>query len=427
MKVTLKQRRGFTLVELLVVIAIIGVLVGLLLPAVQAAREAARRMSCSNNVKQLGLALHNYHSAFARLPMQLGGTNRLGTLVDAGTATASPDSTISSNSHRLSAIVGLLPFFEQQALWEQVSNVYRIPDGDPGAGLYFSAMGPDPSMNLAASPGNHGVHYYRPWFANIPTLRCPSDPGAGLPSQGRTNYGACLGDGIVSQSSGVADMYGRVTLTSSQRAQESCRGMFVPGKATRFRDVLDGLSNTIMMGEMSTYLGDRDITTKVMRHDTPLEVRNTPTACRIEIDPLRARFWNPVLTTVTDVGGEELNRGYKWALGYCVYSGVTTILPPNSELCNEAASDGSGGPEQAGTYSPSSHHQGGVHVLMGDGAVKFVTDSIEAGDSNNSTVHSAGSAGPDPSFASIPGSKSPYGLWGALGTRANKETIDEEL
>ena len=81
----IKRRRGFTLVELLVVIAIIGVLVGLLLPAVQAAREAARRMSCSNNFKQIGLGIHNYHSAFKRLPKKRGGTYRFGTNLEART------------------------------------------------------------------------------------------------------------------------------------------------------------------------------------------------------------------------------------------------------------------------------------------------------------------------------------------------------
>src|SRR6056297_3197131 len=97
-----RRKRGFTLVELLVVIAIIGILVGLLLPAVQAAREASRRMSCSNNFKNVGLAVHNYHSAFKQLPVSGTGP--------------------SWNNMRLGASVAILPFIEQQGLWEQVSN-----------------------------------------------------------------------------------------------------------------------------------------------------------------------------------------------------------------------------------------------------------------------------------------------------------------
>ncbi len=101
--------------ELLVVIAIIGVLVGLLLPAVQAAREAARRMSCSNNFKQIGLGLHNYHSAYDKLPLAGAGTQPT-VATDAWVATAT------GNNLRLSMLVGTLPFIEQQALWEQISN-----------------------------------------------------------------------------------------------------------------------------------------------------------------------------------------------------------------------------------------------------------------------------------------------------------------
>ena len=110
-----KKKAGFTLVELLVVIAIIGVLVGLLLPAVQAAREAARRMSCSNNFKQIGLGLHNYHSAYKNLPKNCGGTYRIRNI----------NSGDLSNRNWLSWLAGTLPFVEQQALWEQIANPFN--------------------------------------------------------------------------------------------------------------------------------------------------------------------------------------------------------------------------------------------------------------------------------------------------------------
>src|SRR5438309_1112944 len=104
------HRRGFTLVELLVVIAIIGVLVALLLPAVQSAREAARRTQCSNNQKQIGIALHNYHDAFGKLPYVRGGRSQ-------------------SRCGDYHGLVGLLPFMEQQPRFDAMTNdpVYRNP------------------------------------------------------------------------------------------------------------------------------------------------------------------------------------------------------------------------------------------------------------------------------------------------------------
>ena len=110
-------KEGFTLVELLVVIAIIGILVGLLLPAVQAAREAARRMSCSNNFKQIGIGMHNYHSAFKQIPNTGTGT---GVVVDSGIR--------NSNRHNrlfLSWSVSILPQIEQQGLWDHISQPSR--------------------------------------------------------------------------------------------------------------------------------------------------------------------------------------------------------------------------------------------------------------------------------------------------------------
>ena len=152
------KRPAFTLVELLVVIAIIGILVGLLLPAVQAAREAARRMSCSNNFKQIGLAVHNYHSSFKQLPQNGTGTTR----------SMAGNVTYDGNRLFLSWLVPITPFVEQQALWEKISNQStEVTPGytNPGTLTYngiamWPAMGPCP-----------WTRQYAPWETEIPTYR----------------------------------------------------------------------------------------------------------------------------------------------------------------------------------------------------------------------------------------------------------------
>lgn len=118
------RRSAFTLVELLVVIAIIGVLVALLLPAVQAAREAARRSQCVNNLKQLGLATHNYHDVYQAMPPRRGGTT--GTFLD-----INGDNRGNINGGRLSAFVVLLPFYEQQAMYDQIKAGGGSPNSAP--------------------------------------------------------------------------------------------------------------------------------------------------------------------------------------------------------------------------------------------------------------------------------------------------------
>ena len=413
------QRGAFTLVELLVVIAIIGILVGLLLPAVQAAREAARRMSCSNNFKQIGLAIHNYHSAFKQLPIQQTGTYAT---PDVGaTANGSVDTGGGNNRSLLSWIVGITPQMEQQALWEQISNPNsKRPDGTT-MDSPWNAMGPTPFRGP-----------YIPWSTDIPTLRCPSDPGQGLPSLGRTNYAACLGD--ASWYSHIGNLYwdgmnSRWREDNSGRArhvQAACRGMFVNRKESKFRDVLDGLSNTIMGGEIATDLGDRSVKTDpVNAPGGSAAIRDNPLTCRGFIDAERPQFWDPAQIAVwSGMAADNQNsansqkRGYRWADGRPLHTGMNTVLPPNSELC-QSAGEGSDG-----VLSASSQHQGGAHILMGDGAVIYMTDSIEAGNSSAGNVWLNGMS-VDPS--NTPGSASPYGLWGALGTRANKETIEEQL
>ena len=293
-------RNGFTLVELLVVIAIIGILVGLLLPAVQAAREAARRMSCSNNFKQIGLAIHNYHSAYKQMPRHGTGTtqnvvNYLGSSGDSGGTTDGSGNGGGNNGSRLSMLVGLLPFIEQQALWEQISNPSnQKTSGNLATGQSWNPMGPLPEQSE-----------YKPWVTNVPGFRCPSDPGEGLPGLGRTNYGASLGDSVDYQNDSVfrappPAFIWRQDSSQAQRDRASSRGAFSMRVDRKFRDVLDGLSNTIAAGEMKTDLGDRDISTHMAAgggdpHSNPPSggILENPGIAQISnwVDPERPQFW----------------------------------------------------------------------------------------------------------------------------------------
>ncbi len=399
--------KAFTLVELLVVIAIIGVLVGLLLPAVQAAREAARRMSCSNNIRQVGLALHNYHSAYNQLPMQLGGTFRM----DSGNTQGGTLNT-RLNDFRASFLVGLTPFFEQQALWEQISNPYGLDQNGIALAVSYAPMGPDPGNNT-----------YVPWITEVSALRCPSDPGVGLPAQARTNYAGCLGDGVDRSNSGLFNNVGSTGFVTNNGVAEgvraSMRGMFVPRSRTGFRDVLDGLANTIMLGELVTDLGDNDIRGAA---DSPNsgarwnQVRDNPSFCNTTalIQQSRPQFW----TNTATLGGTNERRGYRWSDGRPLYTSFMTILPPNRENCLQNAHVN----DHGGVLTVGSRHQGGAHVVMGDNAVRFITDSIEAGNSNFGTVYNGGPAATATTPSRAAGAMSPYGLWGALGTRASRET-----
>jgi len=404
-----RSNRGFTLVELLVVIAIIGVMVGLLLPAVQAAREAARRMSCSNNFKQVGLAVHNYHAAYDQLPRNGTGTPNV--------AGGSPEGAVPGVSRmandrlEISWLVSLTPFIEQQALWEQISG----PLTDPATGAVFPPMGPCPRRSL----GQHGTARYAPWLTEVSGFRCPSDPGVGLPAQGRTNYVCCVGDSTF-QIIGKFDDFGVQTQARAINTRAGCRGVFIAREASKFRDILDGLSNTICAGEIATDLGDNDIRTRGSRATGAAVNVSIPAGgiqlCDINVDPQRPRFWLSTATFVPLAGPgtePEQRRGYRWAHNRSIWGKFTTISPPNSLVCMETNNF------NEGILPPSSRHQGGVHVLMTDGAVKFVTDSIESGNQRSAQVGTGATHLP-------PGSASPFGLWGALGTRASRE-VDAKL
>jgi hypothetical protein len=168
-------------------------------------------------------------------------------------------------------------------------------------------------------------------------------------------------------------------------------------------------------GEIATDLGDSDVRTiAAVGNDGTELIQEEPDFCVHDglVDPLRPRFWLDGAYTPAPVGE---GRGYRWASAGTSFSAFNTILPPNRELCfggNTASSHG--------VAPASSRHPGGVHIMMGDGAIRFVTDSIAEGDVHHENVWLMGTG------ESAPGSASPYGLWGALGTRASSEVVKDD-
>jgi prepilin-type N-terminal cleavage/methylation domain-containing protein/prepilin-type processing-associated H-X9-DG protein len=238
-----RRLRGFTLIELLVVIAIIAVLIGLLLPAVQKVREAANRMKCQNNLKQLGLALHNYHDSYGRFPP---GRRSTGSSEGYGMPTYASDP-ILQNLHGL---VLLLPFIEQNNLYQKFNlnaafgNFTSKSIGQPGPSPSSKFAVPD-----AVASGNAALS-----AVPIPTFLCPSDNGDPTiapsryysPDLGATGIRATKTNyDFISNSAGVG------YFNYWSHASQGTRYMFGENSTTRISDVTDGTSNTLMMGEQT--------------------------------------------------------------------------------------------------------------------------------------------------------------------------------
>ncbi len=284
------RKSGFTLIELLVVIAIIAILIALLLPAVQQAREAARRSTCKNNMKQIGLAMHNYHDTHRTFPFSY----RVGV-----------------NKQRTCWFHMILPFIDQAPLYNK-----------------FVAV-PDTSANAYVSrPGFAGIY-----GTVVPAMVCPSNPGA----PGRSVGGAV----------GVFQGNYAVCYSGTQRAgitTDVTDGMFHYNSKVRFRDITDGSSNAIMASE------------GIVR---------------------------PNVSTVRygEIGGYW--GGCFW--GSC---GFTTVEPPNTSVADVNYSCKTTTMTRAPCTNNTtvgeqynfarSYHVGGVHVLLGDGAVRFISENIDS-------------------------------------------------
>ena len=331
------KSRGFTLIELLVVIAIIAILIALLLPAVQQAREAARRTQCKNNLKNLGLALHNYHDVNGSFPARQSGT---------GSNTVG-----GAQRGRISAHVQLAPFYEQQNLHDQIQ-----------------AANDAPWSNVAH------------WNTELNILMCPSDSGDVAPSgtaRGLNNYVYCGGDALLDSDQGNNPI--------------PSRGLFGVWTTYGFRDMTDGSSNTIAMSER-------------VRPDATNKLGMVSTAGGSSPINCRAQFAN---NTLNSPYTSDTSPGFRWGDGAAFFAGFNTIMPPNTASCF----NGGANHWETAYYTASSSHPGGVHVLMGDGATRFISENIDTGD-QSVTPPAANAGGP-----------SPYGVWGGMGTRASGEVV----
>ena len=359
------RRPGFTLIELLVVIAIIAILIALLLPAVQQAREAARRTQCKNNLKQLGLAIHNYHDVHNTAPIgcTMGGQAVAGT---------------NNTFRRFSAHLGLLPFVEQANLYQQTNTWLAARPGD-----------------ASGVPWNNGNPCVT---AKLPYLLCPSDSESTVEgARAKTNYMFSRGDNAWDQNPAWAGNGGRGIRGLFKSIQNNGRG----GKSRNFRDITDGLSNTVAMGERITAKpGANSIKSGATTTTVANGGRDNPALCRASVGA------GGVYNNVGDGNGSRL-AGIRAYDGSPTFTGVNTIIAPNGPSCKNGNDNQH---DRDGVMTMTSHHTGGAQVLLCDGSVRFISENIDTG--NLSAV--GATSGP-----------SPYGVWGALGSVDGGEVIGE--
>lgn len=325
MKVS-RIQRGFTLIELLVVIAIIGVLIALLLPAVQAAREAARRSQCSNNMKQIGLGLHNYHSSVGSFP----GNSQ------AHRMPVFPNPNSLQEWANWSAQAMILTYMEQPA----ISNAINFDWG-----VYPFQNGTDQIQSTAI-------------YQQISSFMCPSDQG-----RGRNNYRASNGTNYDwhSRPSGAGALIRSGTANNNHSTIASIR---------------DGTANTIAFVERNRGSGDG---ARYIRGDVFVGVGIASFPTYVLHNPQDQDYLNntaiPACQSAAQSNGASYNwGGWTWAGSEYTNSVTNFALTPNhsSPDCSPWGGVGTG----YGFFGARSWHSGGVNVLMSDGSVRFIKDSI---------------------------------------------------
>ncbi|MDR1958630.1 MAG: DUF1559 domain-containing protein [Planctomycetaceae bacterium] len=327
-------RSGFTLVELLVVIAIIGILIALLLPAVQAAREAARRMQCSNNLKQVSLALHTYHDATGAFPGQtnwLAPNPNYGDLYGPGAM--------------------LLPYIEQAALYSAIQAVDQLD----------------------------AFEINDVFDVRISAYLCPSDgKGKSVTGSGPTNVMFSFGDG----------MWHHGELGNGI----STRMMFFRQQWKNISTCVDGTSNTVATSEavVSTTQNNRAVKGGVAQVASPDNAGNGGPIGKCGFgaltDPADRNTIKSSQTLVAHKANEIAShlRGGRFQDGRGIYSGFHTVLAPNSPSCSHTTD----AENSFGIYSATSNHTGGVNTGLFDGSVRFISETIDTNGSSAGQVTS---------------------------------------
>jgi prepilin-type N-terminal cleavage/methylation domain-containing protein/prepilin-type processing-associated H-X9-DG protein len=349
---------GFTLIELLVVIAIIAVLIALLLPAVQAAREAARRAQCTNNLKQLGLAVQNYHSANDCFPPAALETMRVGP----------PLVVITTDYTSWSYIAYMLPQMEQGAIFNAINFMLGTGQGDT------------PSANIAKTAVT----------TRIGSLLCPSAPAPG-------NITSWNGGSVQGPGNSYFCSVGSSFEYDGTQTGGPPNGVFqFRGRALGIRDIRDGTSNTIALGEFligdfnSSKVSPQDIgdapgtlPTGITRNTASMNMPAGATAGAANI-----KSWLvSCRATLATPGTNKSFQGDTWAFGVYGHTIGNFVLGPNPNYPNcidqtSSASDF----DRPGVFAASSYHPGGASVGMADGSVRFLKDSV-----NLQTVWALGS------------------------------------